>query len=82
MRYQIKEALDKFIDVTSAEPSKVSVISANPNDIRLAYTDDEQRKFEFKYSSGQLFLLDDVEKSWFPLDEFNCTCDELYFVNS
>ena len=82
MRYQIKEAFDKFLDVTNAEASKVSIISACPNDIRLSYTDHDHKTHEFKYTNGKLYLRDEVDKTWFALDEFNCTCQGLHFLNS
>ncbi|UGA53500.1 hypothetical protein [Vibrio sp. VB16] len=68
MRYQVKEAFDKIIDITSVKPNHLLVTSAIPNDIRLAYIDSEQRTFELKYSDGHLYLLDDIEQQWFPLD--------------
>ncbi|MDB1124098.1 hypothetical protein [Vibrio algarum] len=69
MRYQVKEAFDRFIDITRVEPSHLLVTSAVPNDIRLAYIDSEHRTFELKYSNGHLYLLDDIDQQWFPLDD-------------
>lgn len=70
MRYQIKEAFDKFIDITKGEPNHLIVTSTTPNDIRLAYIDSEQRKFELKYSDGRLYLLDELMQKWFLLENY------------
>ena len=82
MRYQIKEAFDKFIDATNGEASKVSIIKACPNDIRLSYTDLGYKTYLFKYTDGKLYLRDEVEKTWFALDEFNCMCKDSNFLHS
>lgn len=68
MRYQIKEALDNIEFLTEILPNSLSIVSAEPNDIRLSYVDSTQHMVAFKYANGQVYFFDDTRQIWQPLD--------------
>jgi hypothetical protein len=69
MRYQIKEALDNIEFLTEIIPNELSIISAEPNDIRLSHIDDKQQMLAFKYSNGRVYCFDEAKQTWLPLDQ-------------
>ncbi|WED24640.1 hypothetical protein L3Q72_17345 [Vibrio sp. JC009] len=64
MKYQVKEALDRINEITEIHPNNLHISRTETGEIEIECVDDYLAKHQFKYSRGELFMWDKVEKVW------------------
>ncbi|WP_375749400.1 hypothetical protein [Vibrio sp. HN007] len=59
VKNQIKEALERIVESTNYDMERLVIEHAQPNDVRVTFTNDYECEVAFKYSEGELFLCAD-----------------------